>query len=400
MNLVALDAWGPRSSEARPVRAGNGGQRPQPRPEHVGLWLDRMLAEPWSKGERGWRARGELYRVAVDTLTPGPASGAARALTTYRQVFRRFRAAVTAPKVGTARQVVELEATSRLLLHTAAGETVTEGPLFLHHTYGVPCLPGSALKGAARARLLTMVGSPADEERRNELRGWADGLLGYLRETPAAGGSTAAPRTQAALVEFLDALWIPPEGHAGPGPLALDIVNPHHATYYTARDGRRTLPTDGDNPIPVERLSIAPRARFLLVAEAPADLAAWLAWLVTDVLLPALVEDGLGAWTSSGYGRLRALRPSGQSQAADTGTSEWSAAHVAWHPGKRELAATLPGGRRAFARADAARDLLHLLPEQVRDQLVNKRKREVRLEVTVAPEGASLRIVALRPLTP
>jgi hypothetical protein len=180
--------------------------------------------------------------------------------------------------------------------------------------------------------------------------------------------------------------------------LALDIVNPHHPRYYTVQNGQRAHPTDGDNPIPVERLSVAPRARFLLIAEAPEDLASWLAWLVTDVLLPALTEDGLGAWTSAGYGRFRTRRAASQPLRADTAAPGWTAAHVAWHPGKSELAATLPGGKRAFARGDAARELLSLLPEQTRDHLVNKRKRELRLEVAVEPEGASLKLVALRPL--
>ena len=401
MTPVPLQAWGPRTSEARPARTGNGRQRPEPEPHHVGLWLDRMLAEPWSKEERGWRSRSELYRAAVDALTPGPAGGESGALTTYRQLFRRYLAAVTAPKARTAREVVELEATSRVLLHTAAGETVTEGTLLFHHTYGVPYLPGSALKGVARARLLTMAERASDERRREQLRRWADDLLGFVRETPGgrlpASGSQADPRTQASLVEFLDALWLPPEGQRGEAPLALDIVNPHHPRYYTVQEGDRVFPTDGDSPIPVERLSVAPRASFLLIAEAPEDLGPWLTWLVDDVLLPALEEDGLGGWTSAGYGRFRAARTNRHRPPPAPTRPEWGPAHVVWIPGKSELAANLAGGKRAFARGDAARELLRGLPEEVRDRLV--KRREMKLEVALEAEGASLRLAALRPLS-
>jgi len=423
---VPLREWGlravalPATRRRRGQGAGRDGLRriPDSAPAHAGLWLDRMLAEAWSPGERGWPARGDLYRAAVECLDPAAAGARPEsAVVTYRRVFARFREAVTRPRPGTAIESVELRAASRLLLHTAAHETVTEGSLLLHHTYGVPYLPGSALKGAARSRLLALADRESEAARRDQLRAWADGLLGFVRDNGrvASAGGPQEARTQAALVDFLDALWIPDP--ATPRPLALDIVNPHHPDYYTIRrsDGR-SLPTDGDSPIPVERLSVAPGARFLLVAEAPADLAAWLRWLVREILVPALAEDGLGAWTSSGYGRLIASGqpggraperrsaltgagvPSGTPAGGDpTAGSGWQPATVIWSPGNAELSAHLADGRRALARQQAARALLDAAPEDLRRRLLEGKKRRADLEVEIQPEGTSWRLVGMRP---
>lgn len=376
-----------------------------------------MLAREWSKGER-WPARGDLYRAAVQCLDPADTGRRDEsAIATYRHRFERFREALTRPRPDAAIEVVELRAAGRLLLHTAAHESVTEGSLLLHHTYGVPYVPGSALKGATRSRLLALADLESEAPRRDQLRAWADGLLGFVRDNTngSAEGNPQEARTQAALIDFLDALWIPDP--AAPRPLALDIVNPHHPDYYTVRRGEgRRRPTDGDSPIPVERLSVAPGARFLLVAEAPVDLSAWLRWLIHEILLPALAEDGLGAWTSSGYGRLIAVgqpgrrgirgssaensglaaaRPGGGDPTAAAG---WQRAMVTWSPGNAELRAQLADGRRALATQQAARGLLDAAPESVRRRLVQTKKRRADLEVEIQPEGASWRLVGLRPL--
>ncbi len=408
--MTALATWGPRSPRWRraPRRYNQRGEAP-PRPPlrtypaHVGLWLDRKLDGERSGDEKGWLARRELYEVAIDAFKEAnQATQKAGALATYRQVFQRYRAIVDCETPGLCRQVVELRATSRILLHPAANESVTEGALLLHHTYGVPYLPGSAIKGLTRSRLRAMAAS-AEPDRRKQLDDWADALLGYLRDAPVASapGEASAGRAtaQAALVEFLDALWIPPAATRDESPIALDLVNPHHPDYYTIQKGARKPPTDGDNPVPVERLTLAPDARFLLVAEAPADLAPWLSWLIRDVVAPALAEDGLGSWTSAGYGRLLAVGLAGTSggNVNPAGTEPaWAAAEVQWIPGKSELMATLAGDRRAYARAQVAHALLESLPDDMRQRLA--KRKAGRFEVRVEPEGASFRLVALRPI--
>ncbi len=56
-------------------------------------------------------------------------------------------------------------------------------------------------------------------------------------------------------------------------------------------------------PAPTQRLSIAPGARFHLVVEAQRGVPEkWPDFVVEDVLVPELEEDGIRAWTTSGYG--------------------------------------------------------------------------------------------------
>ena len=401
MNPVPLPAWGPRG--VSPERRSQPGNTPDPLPAHPGLWIDRMVASPWSEEEKGWAARSQLYKTVVGALTPASrADQDPPALKTYLPLFRRWREAVTSALPGSYRRVVELEAVSRLLLHPASNESVTEGSLLLHHTYGVPYLPGSALKGVTRARLLATTRAEQDPKRKSQLTAWAEDLLGFVKEGKAAQrsrGEPSTPKTQASFVEFLDALWMPPEGSLrGPevrSPLALDVVTPHHPEYYTVSRGVRKRPTDYDNPIPVERLTVAPGTRFLLVVETAQDLSSWLDWLMDSVFLPALQQEGLGAWTSAGYGRLLARRSQGRKTPLP---SEWQGAQVIWVPGKGELQAVLPGDRRAFALGPSAEELLTTLPDEKRDALTKRRKREAWLEVQVVEEGASWRILALRPL--
>lgn len=402
----SLLAWGPRQVPPRDRPGRQAQPRPQPLPAHAGLWLDRMVASPWSEDDKEWAARRGLYEAAVQALKPGSRTDDdPPALRTYLPLFQRWRRAVTSPVTGTYRRVIELASQSRLLLHPASNESVTDGSLLLHHTYGVPYLPGSALKGVARARLLAAAGSAEAPEQKAQLEGWSDGLLGFVRGGKAArpsrsaAGAEAKAKIQASRVDFLDALWMPPEGAArtrGNGtPLALDVVTPHHPDYYTAGSGARRWPTDGDSPKPVLRLTIAPRVRFLAVAEAAAEVQPWLDWLIDSVLLPALEEDGIGAWTSAGYGRLRSVAGSGSPP--EHHPEEWQTAQVIWQPNKRELLAIV-GERRAFARAAAAEALLKELPEESRTALLESRNRQTRLEVQIAAEGMSWKIAGLRPL--
>ncbi|MGM0576866.1 MAG: type III-B CRISPR module RAMP protein Cmr6 [Myxococcota bacterium] len=204
-----------------------------------------------------------------------------------------------------------------MLLHPAAGQLVTDVGLLLHHTYGVPFLPGSALKGICRARAARMFGQEDPQ--------LVVDLFGKQPPDPddedSSGGAGASQedQDQAGVFDFYDALWVPeppPEGlqvpREGWSPLALDIVNPHHPSYYERRPGARgndiAAPDGTDDPRPVQTLSIAPGTRFRIVIEAwmgeGRALAPWLDWLVDDVLLLALDEDGIGAKTTAGYGRL------------------------------------------------------------------------------------------------
>lgn len=309
---------------------------PSPLPEHAGLWLDRFLAEPQDDGipedsEGNKPGRDALYRGATQTLGLG---GAAR--TAYTPLYERWKTRAQAKDSGTVRLVQEVITTSRLVLHAATGSSVTEGSILLHHTYGVPYLPGSALKGISRARgrrlgrllperydaLFQTPGfTPSAPTGRDQEPAWLTELLGYV-EMGEEGGL-------AGMIDFWDALWIPPDSERGPSalpaglstrrdalsiptgsesPLALDIVNPHHTSYCT--DDTHPLPRPNEEPIPTHFLSIAPGTSFLLVLEtAVPNAQEWLTFLLQELLLPALELDGIGSKTAAGYGRLFPKQP-------------------------------------------------------------------------------------------
>lgn len=381
---------------------------PRPLPGHVGLWLDRVIAQAGTPAERsrsGDESRSKanperlrLYEVATQALRPGDTEeDDPPAVASYRPLFARWLREVERRPPGILRRAVKVEARTRILLHTASNETVTEGSLLFHHSYGVPYLPGSGLKGVLRRRLSQALPEQGDHDL-------AGGILGRQ-------GREGAPDLSS-WVDLLDALWVPerPRGLSGEwSPLAVDVVTPHHPEYMTARSGgTRRLPTDRDEPTPVHRLTIAPGARFLValeVAEAPGA-REWLDELVDSMLLPALEQEGFGAWTAAGYGRLAAIGdvsggsgPTSRSAAAEAEPqrAEWIPALVVRDAGSGRLSAALEDGRKAAARGREAARLLETLPFVIQEKLKDKRK-SAHVEVQVEAMGVSWQLVAVRPL--
>jgi CRISPR-associated protein Cmr6 len=249
--------------------------RPATLPHHVGLWLDRGL--PWpSVEDRTKSARGDLYRVAIAALEHD-----APARTTYTEVLRRV---VDRTPLSSDRRIFHLRTSSRVLLHTASNASVTDGAILLHHTYGVPYLPGSALKGVLRA----------------SLRGLDPAVQAFWL---GQGGADDRDDDQAAALDLHDALWCP--APSDPTPLALDIVNPHHPDYYS----KNAPPLDTDDPVPTHRLSLRPGTCFRAVLEHSPALPRATIDALCERFIHALTTLGVGAWTTSGYGRLAVTTP-------------------------------------------------------------------------------------------
>ena len=155
-------------------------------------------------------------------------------------------------------------------------ESVTEIGCRLHHTYGVPVIPGSGLKGALRNAVEPAGCPPVWQER-------ADFLFG-------------GPERQS-FARVSDGWWIPEAGRSG---LAVDVLTSHHSAYYTGAGN--AAPSDFDSPVPNHFLTIT--GQFAFAVEAPNE--SWKKFL--DQLMRQLLEErGLGAKRSSGYGRLEQL---------------------------------------------------------------------------------------------
>ncbi len=255
--------------------------------QHPGLLLSRFLAR----------------NVAGDTGDPeekrallGAACAASRdqgLIALYRRAFDRWRAELSGVK---AEAEVWTPPHARLIVGLG-NKGVIEAGLRLHHTYGVPLVPGSALKGLASHYSHEVYGT-ADERY---LRG--KDYHNLLFGTTDEGG----------VIRFEDA-WMHPES-LGPRDQGLlgDVMTPHHQKWQT---DETVAPTDFDSPVPVPFLSVAGRFHVAICWQGPehAQAEAWTKRAM-ELLMAALAEWGAGGKTSSGYGRLIEAKP-GQAPAA------------------------------------------------------------------------------------
>jgi CRISPR-associated protein Cmr6 len=265
----------------------------------------------------------------------------------YARAFARWRASFQAP----GDRVVELTLASRLLIgHGNA--SATDVGLTLHHTWGVPIIPGTSLKGLL-AHYVDAVYGPEDEsdadrsayrgvtwDARRIQRGPGDvyrALFGApdadgdpeLRERGAAAGASRG------LVSFHDALYVPSSAPDS-APFAVDVLTVHQKDYYNSSGA--SWPNDHDAPNPVAFLSVRPGVRVLLALSGPAD---WTA-LAEQLLSDALSAWGIGGKTSGGYGRI--VRSAGAARPA--GARNATSAAVGAAPASRSARTRYPLGAR------------------------------------------------------
>lgn len=158
--------------------------------------------------------------------------------------------------------------------------TVLETGLTLHHTWGLPVLPGSALKGLARA--WATLEEEADEA-----------IQQVFGAPPEAAALTTGD------VVFLDALPLTGTSRVQ---LAVDIMNPHYSDYY--RDPSQP-PADYISPIPIFFLTVRGGVWDFGVAArrgASVSRAAQSVARASEWLKAALQHMGAGGKTGAGYG--------------------------------------------------------------------------------------------------
>jgi CRISPR-associated protein Cmr6 len=226
---------------------------------HAGLWLDKYLKEQSAEGG-GSTKTGHFKEAAEKRISDA-----------YQVSFTRWQQSLE--QAGAV--IRQAQAQGRLAIGLS-GESVLETSITLHRTYGVPYIPGSALKGLAAHYARNLL----------EEQLWGTGTDAYriLFGDP----------TEAGYVTFFDALYIP--GSAKQDcPLVLDVITVHHPEYYR---GENLPPADWDNPNPVPFLSAT--GSYLVALHGPES------WVEAafKILQLALAEEGIGAKTSSGYGRM------------------------------------------------------------------------------------------------
>jgi len=229
----------------------------------------------------------------------------------YARAFATWRASI-APRA----YLWEFEATSRLLVGHGEPSAIGIG-ITLHPIYGVPWIPGSAVKGIVSHHLgLSGIAEWAGvhyQDKHGEPRILGDGapVIGPGKWTRALFGAPAIPRfrdhpaeeAEQGVVTFEDAWLIPCND---PNVLVCDVLTPHQKNYYDKQGQKQ--PVDWDDPNPVGFVSVKPGVRFLFALGVQPGHSSW-AELAFKHLRDALVGKGLGGKTSVGYGRFRCVSP-------------------------------------------------------------------------------------------
>lgn len=234
---------------------------------HAGLWLERYLKKVGDK--KGGNA------TAIEDVTK-----TVKIPAEYNRHYERWVSEIKKKENEKLALTANATVQGRMVVGLGA-ESILETAITLHRTYGVPFIPGSALKGLASAAAHRFL---ANDEWRKKTDGK---VQGPSHEIMFGNTKTAG------FVTFHDALLVPEGGQI---PLDLDVMTVHHAKYY---GGGNEPPADWDSPNPVS--FVTARGTYLIALEGPEE------WTraALDILAVALQEDGIGAKTAAGYGRLR-----------------------------------------------------------------------------------------------
>jgi CRISPR-associated protein Cmr6 len=247
---------------------------------HAGLWHDVFVPELRGpdtgtitppQDALGEKHRAHLEQVA-GLCTP---DGYLAALRAREDLLRALHGGVDG---GVTRC---FSATTRGRMVVGLGvQTPLETHVSLQRTWGVPWIPGSALKGLA-----------SSTAHRSGEASWKRATV----EVP--GGSDArtlfGDLTTQGAVTFHDAWWIP-EGGSPKLPLDPDVMTVHHPKYY----GGSEAPQDWDEPTPVSFLTAT--GSYLVALSGPS---VWVD-VAAEWLRIGLRNDGIGAKTHAGYGRM------------------------------------------------------------------------------------------------
>lgn len=247
---------------------------------HSGLVLHRYATTAVTGGGGDEKERRALL---VDAIRAGHNS-----LPVYQAAFGRWKLSLPPLSV-----TAGLHTEGRLLVGHGE-ENILEAGLRLHHTYGQPVIPGSALKGLASHYCDIVWGQ-------RPLQGKASCEAQRLRREGEYHRLLFGSTDDGGVIVFHDA-WLDPDFAPVRHGLQLDVTTPHHPAWQTEPS---RPPSDFDSPVPVSSLSVTGRFFVSVSWNGPehSDATNWTS-LAMQLLKEALREWGVGGKTSSGYGRL------------------------------------------------------------------------------------------------
>jgi CRISPR-associated protein Cmr6 len=271
---------------------------------HPGLLLQRYLKDQETSEGGESRARKELLEKALEI------SNGHRDF--YKNIYTAWEASFSVPGKGFSGKKGIGKVQGRAIVGLGS-HNVLEAGIALHPLYGVPYIPGSALKGLAAHYCHTVWGSWNEAfqeplEIKKESKDSKEEKEASLQDenTPGRGdfyrvlfGTT----DEAGIVVFHDALISQASLQPRRGGLLEDVLTPHHKAYY---GGENAAPSDFDDPVPITFLSMTGDFCFVLTSNGEDTEGEARAWVdvAFQILTEALRDWGIGGKTSSGYGRI------------------------------------------------------------------------------------------------
>jgi CRISPR-associated protein Cmr6 len=246
---------------------------------NLGLLCDRYTAyrSGWSldsDSRTRTNPKHEALKVVRDTQMDA---------TLHRAYVARWQAMLAAQGAET----FEAEPDWRFVVGLGRKGPLEVGMTF-HRIYGFPLIPGSSLKGLARAYAELVVKASQDE------------ITHVFGDAP--GPDEDPSMAHVGRVVFFDAVPLAPPH------LEIDVMNPHYADYYSEKkdaQGQPIPPADYLSPTPIYFLTVGRDSRYLFAVAGP-EKAQGRKWLEGG-----LGELGSGAKTSAGYGYWQILGAAG-----------------------------------------------------------------------------------------
>lgn len=197
------------------------------------------------------------------------------------------------------------EFTAHKLIVGFGNPSVLEKSITIHHVYGIPYIPGQAIKGCMRNYFLNQYYDMEDRTFKDEYSIMLYKLIfgeDIENDDNYKGG-----------VIFFDVFPILSENFR----LEEDVITPHYNNYYTKNNKSKNLPTDDIKIIPnIYHILDNQKFKFCLALDKKrcdfylknSSIKFELSYgklkeLLINLLKDTLIEHGLGAKTSVGYGR-------------------------------------------------------------------------------------------------
>jgi CRISPR-associated protein Cmr6 len=234
---------------------------------NLGLWLDKFIEGQDNEKKDGERFKSQIVNQATQIKISDA----------YEKFFDLRQDCLNEIQPNICKAI---EVDSRMIIGLG-GESIWENAISIHRTYGVPFIPGSTLKGVTA--------------------NYARKFLKDFDQNGEAYKFIFGSQESAGFITFHDALLCPETAKIQF--LHADIMTVHHQNYYSdKKDKEANLipPADWDSPNPINFVSAS--GKYQLVLTSVEDCENWLN-IVVEILTHALQDEGVGAKTSSGYGR-------------------------------------------------------------------------------------------------